>query len=148
SRTIAKYVLTKNVSVLSSDASKDSRFDKALSILNQSIRSSMCVPLRVKDRVTGVIYVDNRTTADRFAEEELEFLTGLANQAAIAIENSMLYRKLEMDSRQREEELLKQVEERTKNLAIALLDTEKARKEADGQRELAELAMAAAKDAN
>jgi len=148
SRTIAKYVVTKNVSVLSSDASKDSRFDRAVSILNQSIRSSMCVPLRVKDRVIGVIYVDNRTTADRFAEEELEFLTGLANLAAVAIENSILYRKLESESHEREQELLTQVEERTKNLAQALVETENARKEAEGQRQLAELAMAAAKDAN
>jgi len=148
SSTIAKYVLDKNVSVLSSDASKDSRFDKAMSILSQSIRSSMCVPLRVKERVIGVIYVDNRTVSDRFAEEELEFLTGLANQAAIALENSMLYRQLEEEAREREQDLIHQVEERTKNLSEALREAETERKEAERQQQIAELAMAAATDAN
>jgi len=148
SSTIAKYVLDKNVSVLSSDASKDSRFDKAMSILSQSIRSSMCVPLRVKERVIGVIYVDNRTVSDRFAEEELEFLTGLANQAAIALENSMLYRQLEEEARQREQNLIMQVQERTKNLSEALREAETERKEAERQQQIAELAMAAATDAN
>lgn len=148
SSTIAKYVLDKNVSVLSSDASKDSRFDKAMSILSQSIRSSMCVPLRVKERVIGVIYVDNRTVSDRFAEEELEFLTGLANQAAIALENSMLYRKLEEEAHEREHDLMMQVEERTRNLSEALREAESERKEAERQQQIAELAMAAATDAN
>lgn len=148
SRTIAKYVLDKNVSVLSSDASKDSRFDSATSILQQSIRSSMCVPMRVRNKTIGVIYLDNLSVPNRFADEELEFLSAFASQAAIAIENSRLYLRLEAVAKAREEELLALVEERTKNLAQALLEMENSRKEAERQREIAELAMASAEDAN
>ena len=148
SKTITNYVLEKNVSVLTSDARADARFGGANSILNQSIRSSMCVPLKIRDRWLGVLYVDNLSVPYQFAEQELEFLTGFAGQAAIAIENSMLYRRLEEEARRRETELLRLVEERTSNLSQALLEADKARKEAERQREIAELAMAAAKEAN
>lgn len=148
SKTITNYVLEKNVSVLTSDAREDARFGGANSILNQSIRSSMCVPLKIRDRWLGVLYVDNLSVPYQFAEQELEFLTGFAGQAAIAIENSMLYRRLEEEARRRETELLRLVEERTSNLSQALLEADKARKEAERQREIAELAMAAAKEAN
>lgn len=148
SKTITNYVLDKNVSVLTSDAREDERFGGASSILNQSIRSSMCVPLKIRERMLGVLYVDNLSVPYQFAERELEFLTGFAGQAAVALENSMLYRRLEEESRRRETELLRLVEERTSNQAQALLEADKARKEAERQREIAELAMAAAKDAN
>lgn len=148
SRTIARYVLEKNVSVLSSDASKDTRFDKANSILEQSIRSSMCVPMRVRDKMIGVIYLDSLSVVNHFAEAELELLSALAAQSAIAIENSRLYLRLEAEAKAREDELLALVEDRTKNLAMALLETEKSRKESDRQKEIAELAMASAEDAN
>lgn len=148
SRTIARYVLEKNVSVLSSDASKDTRFDRANSILEQSIRSSMCVPMRVKDKMIGAIYLDSLSVVNHFAEAELEFLAALASQSAIAIENSRLYTRLESEAKAREEELLALVEDRTKNLALALLETEKSRKESERQKDIAELAMASAEDAN
>lgn len=148
SRTIARYVLEKNVSVLSSDASKDTRFDKATSILEQSIRSSMCVPMRVRDKMIGVIYLDSLSVANHFAESELEFLAALASQSAIAIENSRLYLRLEAEAKAREEELLALVEDRTKNLALTIMEMEKSRKEAERQKEIAELAMASAEDAN
>ena len=148
SKTITGYVVEKNVSVLTSDAREDARFGGANSVLNQSIRSSMCVPIKVRDSMFGVLYVDNLSVPFQFAEQELEFLTGFAGQAAIAIENSMLYRKLEEEARRREGELLTLVDERTANLTRALKEADNARKEAERQKEIAELAMAAAKEAN
>ncbi|RME55908.1 MAG: FHA domain-containing protein [Deltaproteobacteria bacterium] len=92
---IVRYVIEKGVAVLSADAKVDPRFDEAKSIIYQSIRSSMCVPLRPRDRTIGVLYVDNLFIPDRYADEDLEFLSAFANQAAIAIENSKLYKKIE-----------------------------------------------------
>jgi signal transduction histidine kinase/pSer/pThr/pTyr-binding forkhead associated (FHA) protein len=148
SNTVIQYVMQKNVSVLSSDATTDERFGASTSITSQSIRSTMCVPLKVRDKMLGVLYVDNLSVPYQFAEQELEFLTGFANQAAVALENSMLYKHIEEQSKARESELLKLVAERTKNLSDALNEADNARKEAERQREIAELAMAAAKDAN
>ncbi|HEY7161461.1 MAG TPA: histidine kinase dimerization/phospho-acceptor domain-containing protein, partial [Acidobacteriota bacterium] len=148
SNTVIQYVMQKNVSVLSSDATTDERFGASTSITSQSIRSTMCVPLKVRDKMLGVLYVDNLSVPYQFAEQELEFLAGFANQAAVALENSMLYKRIEEQSRARETELLTLVAERTKNLSDALSEADNARKEAERQREIAELAMAAAKDAN
>jgi signal transduction histidine kinase/pSer/pThr/pTyr-binding forkhead associated (FHA) protein len=148
SNTVIQYVMQKNVSVLSSDATQDERFGASTSITSQSIRSTMCVPLKVREKMLGVLYVDNLSVPYQFAEQELEFLAGFANQAAVALENSMLYKHIEEQSKAREDELLKLVAERTKNLSDALNEADNARKEAERQREIAELAMAAAKDAN
>ena len=98
SRHIVNYVLAKNVAVISSDANSDARFKGAQSILAQSIRASMCAPLKTGEQTIGVLYVDNVSIADRFTGEDLEFLSAFANQAAIAIENSRLYKKIEQEA--------------------------------------------------
>ena len=148
SSTVIQYVMEKHVSVLSSDATQDDRFGASNSIHNESIRSTMCVPLKVRDKMLGVLYADNLSVPYQFAEQELEFLAGFANQAAVALENSLLYTHIEEQSKMRETELLRLVEERTRNLSEALIEADHARKEAERQAEIAELAMAGAKDAN
>ncbi|HSP07411.1 MAG TPA: ATP-binding protein, partial [Acidobacteriota bacterium] len=118
SRSIVNYVLQKSVSVISSDTREDPRFVTTGSILRQSIRSSICVPLKTRDKVIGVVYVDNVTIPMRFVGEDLEFLSVFGNQAAVAIENSKLYRKIEEDARNRETELRRLVDERTLELSL------------------------------
>lgn len=98
SRFILNYVMEHGVGVLSSDARLDPRFEKAHSIVQQSIRSLICVPLKPRDKVTGVLYVDNLSASNLYTEEELEFLTGFATQAAIAIDNSKLYKRIESEA--------------------------------------------------
>jgi GAF domain-containing protein len=60
------------------------------SIVTLGLRSILCVPLVVRDQVTGVIYVDNRLHAGIFAPADLELLAAIASSAAIAIENARL----------------------------------------------------------
>lgn len=98
SRHIINHVLKEGVGVLSSDARIDPRFDKSKSIVQQSIHSFMCVPLKPKDKATGVLYADNLSVSNLFSEEDLEFLTGFANQAAISIDNSKLYKQIEEEA--------------------------------------------------
>jgi two-component system NtrC family sensor kinase len=52
-------------------------------------------PLLYRDRLVGVIALDNRETTHPFAKEDRELLTLFAVQAAIAIENARLYERLE-----------------------------------------------------
>ncbi|HID64684.1 MAG TPA: GAF domain-containing sensor histidine kinase, partial [Anaerolineae bacterium] len=56
-----------------------------------SPRSILCVPLVIREQLTGVIYVDNRMETGTFNTQDLDFLTAFADQAAIAIENARLY---------------------------------------------------------
>lgn len=123
---IVEHVLEKQVGIVSSDTQADLRFSAAESIMHQAIRSSLCVPLKVRDQLIGVMYVDNSSILVKFGDEELEFVAGFANQAAIAIENSRLYKKLEEQARNREKELVALVEERTRDLVRASAEAEEA----------------------
>ncbi|MBC7961560.1 MAG: HD domain-containing protein, partial [Steroidobacteraceae bacterium] len=51
----------------------------------------ICAPLMVKDEIIGTISVVNKTDNSQFFSDELEMLTTIAAQAAIAIKNATLY---------------------------------------------------------
>ncbi len=91
SQTIIDRVLNENKSVLTTNAQEDPRFGGQASIIAYSLRSILCVPLRVKDVTTGVIYADNRIREGLFTEAERNLLNAFANQAAVAIENARLF---------------------------------------------------------
>jgi adenylate cyclase len=98
SRNIVDYVLTRNVAVMTTDARRDERFAAADSILTQEIRASLCAPLRAGNKTIGVLYVDNVGGRGNYGDEDLDFLGAFANQAAIAIENSRLIRRIEEEA--------------------------------------------------
>ncbi len=95
---ITNFVRHKGEAILSADARSDKRFSGSDSILMQAIHASMCVPLKPREEVIGVLYVDNLSLADIYADEDVEFLTALANQAAIAIQNSQLYKQMQAEA--------------------------------------------------
>ncbi|MDX2030168.1 MAG: SpoIIE family protein phosphatase [Blastocatellia bacterium] len=90
SRSITEQVLKQGVSVLTSDAQQDPRFQERQSIVLGGFRSVMAVPLAVAGRVSGMIYVDSPFHTNRFVERDLQLLTLIAGVAAIRIENVRL----------------------------------------------------------
>ena len=98
SQNIVQYVLRQNVAALFTDATADPRLDSAQSVALQAIRASMCAPLKPRDDLVGVLYVDNLGSGAVFSEDDLEFLLAFASQAAVAIENAALYRRLEAET--------------------------------------------------
>lgn len=97
SRKITNFVLKQGDAIISDDASLDRRFDSSQSIIQQSIQAAMCAPLKPRDHAIGVLYVDNLSHGHAYHKEDLEFLSSLANQAAIAIENAHLYRNMQSE---------------------------------------------------
>ena len=91
SRSVVERVADEGQPVLTSDAQRDDRFRLRESVMSLRLRSILCVPLRVKDKVLGVVYVDNRLHVGIFTQADLELLTSIASSAAIAIENARLY---------------------------------------------------------
>ncbi len=91
SRTIVQRVAEQGQPVVTTNAQEDPRFSAQESVVSYNLRSILCVPLRVKDKVTGVIYADNRIKAGLFGDRHRDLLTAFANQAAIAIENARLF---------------------------------------------------------
>lgn len=59
-------------------------------VLNTT-KSLLCVPLIAKGETIGVINISNKKHGKLFNQKDLEFITSLANQAAIAIDNAKLY---------------------------------------------------------
>ena len=94
SQTVIRRVIEKGQPVLSTNAQEDPRFRGQDSIVAYNVRSILCVPLRVKSILTGVIYADNRVQAGIFSIRERDLLIAFANQAAIAIENARLFTSL------------------------------------------------------
>jgi adenylate cyclase len=91
SRTIVQRVAEQGEPVVTTNAQEDPRFRAQESVVSYNLRSILCVPLCVKDKVTGVIYADNRIKAGLFGERHRNVLMAFANQAAIAIENARLF---------------------------------------------------------
>jgi sigma-B regulation protein RsbU (phosphoserine phosphatase) len=91
SRSVVERVAQKGQPILTSDAQRDDRFSTRHSVVILGLRSILCVPLKIKEQLLGVVYVDNRLQTDIFTEADLELLTAIASSAAVAIENARLY---------------------------------------------------------
>ncbi|MBT3713190.1 MAG: GAF domain-containing protein [Anaerolineae bacterium] len=94
SRTIIGRVIESGKAILTTDAQEDPRFGGQESIIAHNMRSILCVPLKVKNDLIGVIYADNRIRSGIFTEASRSLLISFANQVAIAIENARLFTSL------------------------------------------------------
>lgn len=92
---VIRKVLDSRQCILSHDALEDPRFREAKSVTELKVRSVAAVPLRIRDELIGIIYVDSTQNRKMFTESSLEFLEVFANQAGIAIENARLYQALQ-----------------------------------------------------
>lgn len=60
-------------------------------MMKKGLRAILCVPLNIKSRAVGTLHIHHWHKPRRFSAEEIALLQGLANQAAIAIENARLF---------------------------------------------------------
>jgi adenylate cyclase len=94
SRSIVERVFRSGEPVVTTDAQNDPAVEPAPSIRSLHIRSIICVPIRSKDGVIGVIYVDSRIRPDSLLHHDPELLGTIADQASVAIDNARLYEDL------------------------------------------------------
>jgi len=102
SKTIVRKVVESGAPVLTTNAQADPRFDAQMSVAAYQLRSILCVPLKLKDDLIGVLYVDNRAHAGIFKENDLELISGFADQAAVAINSARLFEDLQESHRELE----------------------------------------------
>jgi adenylate cyclase len=96
-QSIARTAVSNKVAILSDNAGEDTRFGGP-SIVMQQVRSTICCPLvGSEEKVLGVLYVDNVTTAHRFSDDDLEFCVGFAGIAAVAIENGQFAQRIQRE---------------------------------------------------
>jgi len=104
---VVRQVLQTGETLLSYDAQSDARFQEMQSIVMNQIQAVACVCLKIKERPIGAIYLDSINRRSGFTETSTLFLTTFANQAAIAIENAQLYKRLQEENRQLRKEAQK-----------------------------------------
>jgi len=96
-KSIAGWVVKEGEPLLIPDVRKDPRHYHQVDDMTQfSTRSILGVPLRVKDKVIGVLEVLNKIDDQEFTQDDVETLTILAAQAAIAIENARLFQQSDL----------------------------------------------------
>jgi two-component system NtrC family sensor kinase len=95
SRTVVKTVLDEKRAVICGDTSTDARFKDSMSLQDLMVKSIMCVPLLVTEKVLGMVELDSGGGGITFRDDDLRLLTALASQVSIAIENGRLYGELE-----------------------------------------------------
>ncbi len=116
---IAGWVVQTGQSVLVNDVRRDPRFLRQVdSQTGFTTRNVLCVPLQYQGRITGALETINKRGTAGFTQEDLQWLTTLATQAAIAIENARLYESL----RQERDRIIAVQEEVRHRLARALHD--------------------------
>lgn len=98
---ITGRVVREGKPVLTTDAQSDERFSAQASVMDNKLRSVMCVPMTVKNEVIGTIFVDNRMLSGVFTDKTVKLLSSFAHQAAIAIENARLYENVAEETKKR-----------------------------------------------
>lgn len=95
SNTVIKRVVETGEVILTTNAQDDPRFGQQLSVAAYHLLSILCAPLKLKDDLIGVIYVDNRIHSGIFQQSDFELISAFANQAAVAINNAQLFDDLQ-----------------------------------------------------
>jgi GAF domain-containing protein len=103
-----KYVARTQEDVVLSEATKEGVFTSEPYIIKNQPKSVLCAPIINQGKLIGILYLENNLTTGAFTRDRLEILKVLSSQAAISIENALLYRTLE-----------DKVQERTAQLAEA-----------------------------
>ncbi len=98
SDSIVQKVVQSQKPLIVSDALDDPEFRASESVVNFKLLSVMCVPLKHKGELFGVIYVGNDRLVNRFEQKSLDTLTVFAAHASLLLHNAMLVNELKLDN--------------------------------------------------
>jgi transcriptional regulator with GAF, ATPase, and Fis domain len=98
SRTIARQVMKDNVAILGVDVAASGALCNVESLVGSEVRSLLCVPLTVFQRVIGCIYLDSTTATNRFQEDHLQLVAAIAGISAVALDNARRLQWLEQEN--------------------------------------------------
>lgn len=108
---IVQYVTRTKKELLLNDAVNEGNFINDPYIKRRNIRSLLCLPLITKDKLIGILYLENNLITGAFTQDRSQLLTMLSSQIAISIETARLYANLESEVEKRTAEL-KQTQDR------------------------------------
>jgi transcriptional regulator with GAF, ATPase, and Fis domain len=89
---IAGQVALTGEPIVVSDTSKDKRFERSIDVATGfETKSIMCVPIKLREKVVGVIEVLNAGYSGPLKEEDLDIFSAFANTAGVALQNARLF---------------------------------------------------------
>ena len=92
---IVRSVMRTRQHVILDDASAPTPYSSDPYVMERRPRSALCLPLVNQGKLTGALYLENNLSPHVFTPDRITLLKVLASQAAIALENTRLYRDLE-----------------------------------------------------
>jgi predicted ATPase/serine phosphatase RsbU (regulator of sigma subunit)/tRNA A-37 threonylcarbamoyl transferase component Bud32 len=92
---VVNYVLRVNEMVVVDDAANHEVFKADPYITRNNLKSILCMPLFFKNKISGILYLENNLTSGAFTPERVDILKILTGQIVISIENARLYKSLE-----------------------------------------------------
>jgi Nif-specific regulatory protein len=98
SRTITRQVLQQGIAILGADVPGSGGLSGVESLVIFQVRSLLCVPLTVFQKVIGCIYLDTTSPTRRFDREHLELVASIAGISAVALENARRLLRLEQEN--------------------------------------------------
>jgi Nif-specific regulatory protein len=98
SRTITRRVVEQGVAILGADVPGSGGLKSVDSLVNSDIRSLLCVPLMLFEKVIGCIYLDTASVAGRFDEDHMQLIAGIASISSVALDNARRVQWLEQEN--------------------------------------------------
>lgn len=105
SSTIVNAAIEQREPIVATNAADDTRFQDMKSVVQHGLRSVLCIPLSLRERIVGVLYADNRIEQGIFSNDDIPLLTAFGTQAAIAIENARQFGRVKNDLKKAQSEL-------------------------------------------
>ncbi len=128
---VINYVERSLSDVVLSNACRDGQFTNDPYIIKRQVKSILCIPILSQGQLISILYLENNLTTDAFTADRIEVLQVLSSQAAIALDNALLYASVEQKVQDRTQELnqknkdLSQTLEELKRTQAQLIQTEK-----------------------
>ncbi|MEH2077320.1 MAG: AAA family ATPase [Nostoc sp.] len=118
-KTVVNYVSRTSDTLVLDDARRETTFANDPYIIQWQPKSLLCTPIHNRGQIVGILYLENSLTTGAFTQNRLEVLRLLTAQAAISLQNAMLYNNLAVAKAQLEDynhTLEQKVEQRTLEL--------------------------------
>ena len=94
SSTVASRVIRDGESVLYQDTDSDMELNASESIMSLQLRSIICVPLRAKHGILGILYIDSDRQDQNYTHDDLLLAASVGNSAGLALENAHMHQEI------------------------------------------------------
>ena len=106
SESIVNYVIKTKENVILNNTENNNMFVNDCYIKMKKPKAILCTPIIYKNKLMGVIYLQNNITCNVFDEAKIKIIKLLGTQAAISIENAFMYKKIKESNNSLEKDII------------------------------------------